>query len=60
MVNAAVDEIMNSDEFVMKYFERRYTISEPDELACSGANLAAESGLSVMNKPENEEGDAYD
>lgn len=37
----AVDELMESDEFVMKYIERRYTISEPDELGCSGASLAA-------------------
>jgi hypothetical protein len=39
-VVTAVDELMNSDEFVMKYFERRYTISEPDEQVCSGASLA--------------------
>jgi hypothetical protein len=41
MVMAVLDELMEFDEFVMKYFERRYTISKPDEFVCSGASLAA-------------------
>ncbi len=41
MVIAALDELMEFDEFVMKFFERRYTISELDEQVCSGASLAA-------------------
>jgi hypothetical protein len=41
MVIAALDELMESDQFVMKFFERRYTISEPDELGCSNESLTA-------------------
>jgi len=40
MVIALLEELMESDDYVMKYFERRYTISEPDEQVCSGASLA--------------------
>ena len=41
MVIALLEELMESDKFVMKFFERRYTISEPDEQVRSGASLAA-------------------
>ena len=61
MVIAAVDGLMESDEFVMNFFERRYTISALDEPCCSGVSLAALSRwISVMNQSENEEDDAYD
>ena len=42
-VFAVAVELTEFEEIVMKFVERRYTISEPDELRCFGASLAADS-----------------